>query len=92
MLISGVKYVQAFATGIDFQNKKISCIDLYEHFEDDVKLPRNEFKLDYDSLVLATGTDMHRLKNDKVPTLFSPKNLIFTLKKECQKEQVFAHL
>ena len=51
-----MKYVQAFATGVDFANKQISCIDLYEHFEDDVKLPRNEFKMSYDKLVLAVGT------------------------------------
>ena len=61
----GVKYVQAFATGVDFKNKQISCIDLYEHyadFEDDVKLPRNEFKLDYDKLVLAVGTKSNTFK------------------------------
>jgi len=54
--IKGVKYVQAFATDIDFKNKEISCIDLYEHYEDDIKLPKNEFKLNYDKLVLAVGT------------------------------------
>ena len=61
----GVKYVQAFAKGVDFKNKQISCIDLYEHyadFEDDVKLPRNEFKLDYDKLVLAVGTKSNTFK------------------------------
>ena len=30
--------------------------------EDDVKLPRNEFKLDYDKLVLAVGTKSNTFK------------------------------
>ena len=57
--IKGVSYVQAFATNIDFDQKQISCIDLYEHFENDVKMPRNKFNLPYDKLVIACGTKSH---------------------------------
>ena len=54
--IKGVKYVQASARDIDFNNKEVLCVDLYEHFEDGSKQPRNEFKLSYDKLVLGMGT------------------------------------
>jgi len=54
--IKGVHYVQAAARDIDFNNKEVLCTDLYEHIQDGVKQPRNEFKIKYDKLVLAMGT------------------------------------
>jgi len=54
--IKGVRYIQASASDIDFLKKEVNCVDLYEHFEDGVKQPRNKFKLTYDKLVLGMGT------------------------------------
>eukprot|EP00092_Neocalanus_flemingeri_P013049 GFUD01014061.1.p1 GENE.GFUD01014061.1~~GFUD01014061.1.p1 ORF type:complete len:468 (+),score=122.49 GFUD01014061.1:108-1511(+) len=54
--IKDVKYIQASARDIDFQNKEVLCVNLYEHSENGVKQPRNEFKINYDKLVLAMGT------------------------------------
>merc|ERR1719186_1968866 len=54
--IKGVHYPQASARNINFNNKEVLCVDLYEHFEDGAKQPRNEFKLSYDKLVLGMGT------------------------------------
>ena len=53
--IKGIQYCQAFATGIDFKKKEIACADVYEHYENNVKLPRSKFNLSYDKLVLAVG-------------------------------------
>ena len=50
-----IQYCQAFATGIDFKKKEIACADVYEHYENNVKLPRSKFNLSYDKLVLAVG-------------------------------------
>ena len=54
--IKDVQYVQATAKDIDFNKKEVLCRDLYEHTIDDIKQPRNEFKIKYDHLVLAMGT------------------------------------
>jgi len=54
--IKGVKYVQAAARDIDFNNKEVLCMDIYEHLKDGVKQPRAEFKIKYDKLVLGLGT------------------------------------
>merc|ERR1712038_427467 len=54
--IKGINYCQAFATGIDFKKKEIACADVYEHYENNVKLPRSKFNLSYDKLVSAVGT------------------------------------
>ena len=56
--IKGIQYCQAFATGIDFKKKEIACADVYEHYENNVKLPRSKFNLSYDKLVLAVGMCM----------------------------------
>ena len=53
--IKGIQYVQAFATNIDFKSKGVKCIDVYEHYENNVKQARNVFELPYDKLVLAVG-------------------------------------
>merc|ERR1719369_689336 len=54
--IKDVQYVQASAKGIDFNNKEVICMDLYEHTIAGVKQQRNEFKIKYDKLVMAMGT------------------------------------
>ena len=59
-MILGVQYVQAFATGVDWSKKEISCIDLYEHMDykkasaggntEETKT-RTNFKIPYDKVI-----------------------------------------
>merc|ERR1719481_1700181 len=48
--------MQAQATGVDMHSKKVSCMEIYEHEEQGVKMPRNEYSLPFDKLIIATGT------------------------------------
>merc|ERR1719481_1109101 len=48
--------MQAQATGVDMHSKKVSCMEIYEHEEKGVKMPRNKYSLSFDKLIIATGT------------------------------------
>jgi len=55
--LKNVKYIQAAATNIDFENKVINCKSLYKQFQKDSKeLQRMNFQVSYDKIVLAMGT------------------------------------
>lgn len=54
--IKNVQYLQAVANKIDFAEKKVHCADLYKHFDEEDKIHRNEFSIEYDKLVIALGT------------------------------------
>ena len=59
--IKGVHYLQAQASGIDFEAKQVHCTEVYAHREEVQpgswkSQPKAELSIPYDKLVIATGT------------------------------------
>ena len=59
--IKGVHYLQAQASGIDFEVKKVHCTEVYAHREEVApgswkSQPKAQLSLPYDKLVIAAGT------------------------------------
>jgi len=59
--IKGVHYLQAQASGIDFEGKQVHCTEVYAHREEVQpgswkSQPKAQLSLPYDKLVIATGT------------------------------------
>ena len=55
--LRSVEYVQAAATGVDFDTREVACVSVYKQFEpDSEEATRRQFVVPYDKLVLAMGT------------------------------------